>query len=62
MNSVKTRHGFNWQKGAYKEKTLSRSFDTLEEANKFADGKDVVDVYKSRGKIKVEWKKTTSID
>lgn len=59
---MKTKYKFNWKNGAYKEKTLSRSFDTLEEANKFADGKDVVDVYKSKGKIKVEWKKTTSID
>ena len=38
-----------------KVRTLSRSFDTLEQAQRFADGKNVVDVYKSRGRFKVEW-------
>lgn len=51
----KTRHYFDWTNGYYKSRTLSKSFDTLSDAEKFAKGKDVVDIYRSKGKIKVEW-------
>ena len=43
-------------------RTLSRSFDTLEEAKKFAEGKDTVDIYKSKGRYKVEWLKEVVLD
>ena len=54
----KTAHRFDWEKGHYKERILSRSFDSMEEAVKFAEGKDGVDVYVSKGRYKVEWMKT----
>lgn len=39
----------------YIERTLHRSFATLEEANRFAAGKSVNDIYRSKGKFVVEW-------
>ena len=54
----KTAHGFSWERGYYIERTLSRSFDTLEAAQKFAKGKDVRDIYRNKGKYVVEWVKT----
>lgn len=53
----KTRHRFDWQNGYTKERTLTRSFDTIEEARQFADGKLNVDIYRSKGRYKVEWVK-----
>lgn len=53
----KTRNGFNWSEGDYKLRRLSRSFDTLEDARRFAEGKEDADIYKSKGKYKVEWTK-----
>lgn len=44
------------------QRTFTRSFDTLEAAQKFADGKDVRDIYKYRGRFKVEWVKTARVD
>ena len=44
------------------QRTLSRSFDTLEEAQKFAEGKAVTDIYKSKGRFKVEWEKVKRVD
>lgn len=44
------------------QRTLSRSFDTLEEAKKFAEGKTVTDIYKSHGRFKVEWEKVKRVD
>ena len=44
-----------------KVRTLSRSFDTLEAAQKFAEGKNVTDIYRVGGRIKVEWQTTTEI-
>lgn len=55
---MKTRYRFDWTNGDYIERTLSRSFDTLEEAEQFSTGKDVRDIYKSKGRYKVEWIKT----
>ena len=43
------------------QRTLSRSFDTLEAAQKFAEGKDVRDIYRAHGRYKVEWVKTTRV-
>ena len=53
----KTVNGFSWDRGYYTERTLTRSFQTLEAAQKFADGKDVRDVYRKNGKFVVEWVK-----
>ena len=44
-----------------KVRTLSRSFDTLEAAQKFAEGKKVTDIYRVGGKFKVEWLNVTEI-
>lgn len=38
-------------------RTLTRSFDTLEAAQKFAEGKRGADVFKRRGRYAVEWQK-----
>lgn len=54
----KTVCGFNWTEGYYKRRTLTRSFETLEAVQKFAEGKDVVDVFLNKGKFVVEWVKT----
>ena len=54
----KMTHGFNWERGEYIDRTLTRSFQTLEAAQKFAEGKDVRDIYRSKGKFVVEWVKT----
>ena len=40
-------------------RVLTRSFDTLEEAERFAEGKDVRDIFRSKGRFKVEWIKVT---
>ena len=56
----KTKRGFTWERGYYKERTLTRSFDTLDAAQKFAEGKDVRDIYRNRGRFTVEWVKTTN--
>ena len=37
---------------------LTRSFDTLEAAQKFAEDKADTDIYKSRGRFVVKWVKT----
>lgn len=55
----KTTYQFDWTTGYTKTRRLSRSFDTLEEATAFAEGKVVVDIYKSKGRYKVEWLKVT---
>ena len=44
------------------QRTLSRSFDTLEEAQKFAEGKNVMDIYRAHGRFKVEWEQVKRID
>ena len=53
----KTTYRHDWQNGYTKCRRLSRSFDTLEDANNFAEGKQVTDIYRSNGKYKVEWVK-----
>ena len=56
MKKIRYRH--DWERGHMIEKTLSRSFDTIQDAQSFADGKNVIDIYKSNGRYKVEWVKT----
>jgi HSP20 family molecular chaperone IbpA len=51
---------FDWQNGYTITRRFSRSFATLEEAKRFAEGKPQADIYKSKGKYKVEWMKTES--
>lgn len=58
----KTRHFFTWERGYYTERTLTRSFDTLEAAQKFAEVKDTRDIYRKNGRFVVEWVKTTPDD
>lgn len=53
----KTSYKHDWSRGFYIERTLTRSFETLEAANKFADGKNVLDIYRNKGKFVVEWLK-----
>lgn len=45
-----------------KIRELSRSFDTLEAAQKFAEGKNVFDICRSKGRFKVIWYKTATIN
>lgn len=54
----KTTHKFNWDKGFYIERILTRSFNTLQEAEAFAEGKDVIDIFRNKDRFTVEWKKT----
>lgn len=58
----KTTIKFDWSEGYVKTRILSRSFETLQEAEKFAQGKDIMDIYISKGKYKVEWIKKSVID
>ena len=49
------------------QQTLHRSFDTLEAAQKFAEkstaeGKTVIDIYRAKGRFKVEYWKTVRVD
>ena len=44
------------------QRTLHRSFDTLEAAQKFAEGKTVIDIFRSQGRFKVEYLKTKRVD
>ena len=53
----KTVRGFDWERGSYTRKVLTRSFPTLDAAQKFAEGKDVQDIYRSKCKYVVEWVK-----
>lgn len=53
----KTSYKFDWNNGYTKVRKLTRSFDTIEEAMLFADGKLNTDIYKSKGKYTVEWTK-----
>ena len=59
---MKTLHRFDWERGNYTVIRLSRSFDTLEDAQKFANGKTCVDIYKSKGRYRVEWLKATATE
>ena len=47
----------DWSRGYYIERILTRSFETLEAANKFAEGKNVRDIFRKKGKFVVEWLK-----
>ena len=53
----KTVNGFSWERGYYTDRTLTHSFQTLEAAQKFAEGKDVLDIYRKGGRFVVEWVK-----
>ena len=55
----KTVHLFDWERGHTKRRILSRSFDTVEDARRFADGKLNTEIYVSKGRYKVEWTKVT---
>ena len=59
-NRTTVRH--DWTVGYYKQRRLTRSFPTLEAAEKFAKGKQVLDIYRNRGKFTVEWIKTIPMD
>lgn len=58
----KTVYKFDWGKGYTKRRRLSRSFKSLEDAQKFADGKKNTEIYKSKGMFKVEWTKIIDIN
>ena len=45
----------------YNRRELSRSFDTLEAAQRFAKGKEGTDVFKAHGRYKVTWIKTVTV-
>lgn len=61
MNKTTTR--FNWQHGHTRRRVLSRSFPTKEQAEQFAAGKQVIDIYIIKGnRYKVEWIKESIID
>ena len=55
---MKTVKHFDWSNGFTIHKTLSRSFKTLDEAKRFADGKTNAEIYISKGLYKVQWSKT----
>lgn len=51
----KTTYRFDLENGYTIAKRLSRSFDSLEEAQIFLKNKVNADIYKSKGRYKVEW-------
>ena len=57
----KTGYYSGWGEIPHKRRELSRSFATLEEAKRFAEGKQVSDIYRAHGKFKVVWIKTVII-
>lgn len=58
-NTKHTTYRFDWESGYTKRRRLSRSFDTLDDAKLFANGKTESEIYISKGRYKVEWIKTT---
>lgn len=54
---MKTTQRFDWKDGYIITRQLTRSFDTMEQARRFAEGKHVTDMYVSNGRYKVEWLK-----
>ena len=40
-------------------RVLTRSFDTIDDAKRFAEWKDVTDIFRSHGRFTVEWIKVT---
>lgn len=54
---MKTTYRLDWVNGYTKARRLSRSFSTLAEAEAFAKGKKNTEIYRSKGKYKVEWVK-----
>lgn len=44
------------------QRILSRSFDTLDKAQRFAEGKAVTDIYRAHGRFKVEWEQTKRVN
>lgn len=57
----KTTIRFDWETGDTKVRRLTRSFETLDEAKRFAEGKKVSDIFRSKGRFVVEWIKTEKI-
>ena len=55
--AMKTTYRFDWQDGHTIARKLSRSFDTLEQAQRFAEDKKNSEIYRSKGRYKVEWTK-----
>lgn len=41
---------------------MHRSFPTLAAAQKFAEGKEVDDIYRAKGRFVVEYRKTVRVD
>lgn len=59
---MKTIHKWDWVNGYTIERHLSRSFNTLEEAQRFAENKQVIDIYRTKGCYKVEWVKVIDMN
>lgn len=57
----KTTVRFDWESGYTKARRLSRSFETMEEASRFADGKRNAEIYRSNGRYKVEYIKEVEL-
>ena len=55
----KTTYTRDWESGYTKRRRLTRSFNTIEEARRFAESKQTTDIFKSKGRFVVEWVKTT---
>ena len=53
----KSAYKFDWTNGYTIERKLTRSFDTLEQAQKFAENKRNADIFRSKGRYTVEWLK-----
>jgi len=58
----KTGYYDGWGMIPHKKRELSRSFDTLDEAREFAEGKEGTDIYSFKGKFKVTWIKIIQTD
>lgn len=58
----KTTYRHDWKNGYTIARRLSRSFNTLEEAMRFAKGKTNTDIYVSKGRYKVDWLKIKDND
>ena len=50
-----TTYRFDWESGYTKVRRLTRSFETLDEAKRFAEGKQDVDIFRSKGRFVVKW-------
>lgn len=62
MKHTRTRKTKYYLESGMIKRTLTRSFDTLEAAEKFASGKVVIDIYRFRNRFRVEWIKTIQLE